>query len=191
MYAKTCKKFAYFLFNAKHVKQYAPSPLPPHPTRPRPRPCNACTRALRSPPCHPELVVTRLCCQHFAEQQNARLARRLLLFPKISLRCDFREPYYHSPPSGVILRVCVSEDKRLPFLAFPLFKGEGGPLAVDEGCNILISLSPLPSLRDTFPRGGRQDLCYSKQILKKRQNHAFASFLFYKQFCASESRAFR
>ena len=112
-------------------------------------------------------------------------------FPKISLRCDFREPYYHSPPSGVILRVCVSEDKRLPFLAFPLFKGEGGPLAVDEGCNILISLSPLPSLRDTFPRGGRQDLCYSKQILKKRQNHAFASFLFYKQFCASESRAFR
>ena len=43
-------------------------------------------------PCHPELVVTRLCCQHFAERQNARLARRLLLFPKISLRCDFREP---------------------------------------------------------------------------------------------------
>ena len=127
------------------------SPLPPHPTRPRPRPCNACTRALRSPPCHPELVagkapwqaahcacrlarcacrssfpkislrcafrepcffravervsentnrpchfdlvVTRLCCQHFAIWQNARPARRLLLFPKISLRCDFREPY--------------------------------------------------------------------------------------------------
>ena len=44
-------------------------------------------------PCHPELVVTRLCCQHFAVWQNARLARRLLLFPKISLRCDFREPY--------------------------------------------------------------------------------------------------
>ena len=43
-------------------------------------------------PCHFDLVVARLCCQHFAERQNARLARRLLLFPKISLRCDFREP---------------------------------------------------------------------------------------------------
>ena len=32
-------------------------------------------------------------------------------------------------------RIC---DKRLPFLAFPLFKGEGGPLAVDEGCTVLI-----------------------------------------------------
>ena len=46
--------------------------------------------------CHPELVVTRLCCQHFAKWQNARLARRLLLFPKISLRCDFREPCFMS-----------------------------------------------------------------------------------------------
>ena len=44
--------------------------------------------------CHPELVVTRLCCQHFAYWQNARLARRFLLFPKISLRCDFREPCF-------------------------------------------------------------------------------------------------
>ena len=65
-----------------------------------PRPCNACTRALRSPPCHPELVVTRLCCQHFAERQNARLARRLLLFPKISLRCDFREPCFSAQSNG-------------------------------------------------------------------------------------------
>ena len=32
-------------------------------------------------------------------------------------------------------RIC---DKRLPFLAFPHFKGEGGPLAVDEGCTVLI-----------------------------------------------------
>ena len=54
--------------------------------------------------CHPELVVTRLCCQHFAVCQNARPARRLLLFPKISLRCDFREPCYNNPPSGEILR---------------------------------------------------------------------------------------
>ena len=28
----------------------------------------------------------------FCHRQNARLARRFLLFPKISLRCDFREP---------------------------------------------------------------------------------------------------
>ena len=28
---------------------------------------------------------------------------------------------------------CVSVSKRLPFHAFPFFKGEGGPLAVDEG----------------------------------------------------------
>ena len=50
------------------------------------------TGLLRSLLCHFDLVVTRLCCQHFAVWQNARLARRLLLFPKISLRCDFREP---------------------------------------------------------------------------------------------------
>ena len=46
--------------------------------------------------CHPELVVTRLCCQHFAKWQNARLAKGLLLFPKISLRCDFREACFMS-----------------------------------------------------------------------------------------------
>ena len=46
--------------------------------------------------CHPEFVVTRLCCQHFAKWQNARLAKGLLLFPKISLRCDFREACFMS-----------------------------------------------------------------------------------------------
>ena len=53
-------------------------------------------RLLRLLLCHPELVVARLCCQHFCRWQNARLARRLLLFPKISLRCDFREPCFMS-----------------------------------------------------------------------------------------------
>ena len=76
--------------------------------------------------CHPELVVARLCCQHFAEWQNARLARRLLLFPKISLHCDFREPCYNSPPSGEILCGAHRETNAVPFHAFTLCKGEGG-----------------------------------------------------------------
>ena len=59
-------------------------------------------------PCHFDLVVTRLCCQHFAIWQNARLARRLLLFPKISLRCDFREPCLL--PEWRNLARCVSVD---------------------------------------------------------------------------------
>ena len=86
--------------------------------------------------CHPELVVTRLCCQHFAYWQNARLARRLLLFPKISLRCDFREPCFsvqsirlflsfrprraESPPSGEILRSAYRETNSFAVF-FPAF----------------------------------------------------------------------
>ena len=54
-------------------------------------------------------VVTRLCCQHFADGQNARLARRLLLFPKKSrFAAIFGSPVYC--PSGEILRGCVSVD---------------------------------------------------------------------------------
>ena len=44
--------------------------------------------------------MTWLFCQHFAEWQNARPARRFLLFPKISLRCDFREPCFFAQSNG-------------------------------------------------------------------------------------------
>ena len=44
----------------------------------------------------------------FCRWQNARLARRLLLFPKISLRCDFREPCLL--PEWRNLARCVSVD---------------------------------------------------------------------------------
>ena len=82
------------------------------------------TGLLRSLLCHFDLVVTRLCCQHFAVWQNARLARRLLLFPKISLRCDFREPCYNNPPSGEILRGAYQKTHAFPIMPSPFLRGK-------------------------------------------------------------------
>ena len=75
--------------------------------------------------------------ENYLERQRvvgdfARGARR-------NLSLSFRPRRAESPPSGEILRVCAFAGCcPSPFLAFPLFKGEGGPLAVDEGCYILI-----------------------------------------------------
>ena len=94
--------------------------------------------------CHPELVVTRLCCQHFAYWQNARLARRFLLFPKISLRCDFREPCFFravervsetilslsfrprraKPAAWRNLARCVSVTNAFSFMPSPFLRGK-------------------------------------------------------------------
>ena len=75
--------------------------------------------------CHPELVVARLCCQHCAERQNARLARRLLLFPKISLRCDFREPCFLSRAVEWVLRGAYRKTNAPTFMPSPFLRGKG------------------------------------------------------------------
>ena len=50
--------------------------------------------------CHPELVVARLCCQHFADGKMLDLQGGSSSFPKISLRCDFREPCFSAQSNG-------------------------------------------------------------------------------------------
>ena len=72
--------------------------------------------------CHPELVVTRLCCQHFAVWQNARPARRLLLFPKISLRCDFREPCFSAQSNGSLFVISTSSSHAYAVSILPFSK---------------------------------------------------------------------
>ena len=74
-------------------------------------------------PCHFDLVVARLCCQHFAEWQNARLARRLLLFPKISLRCDFREPCLLTEWRN-LARKRISKQTPSLFMPSPFLRGK-------------------------------------------------------------------
>ena len=60
--------------------------------------------------CHPELVVARLCCQHFADGKMLDLQGGSSSFPKISLRCDFREPCFSAQSNGSL--------KIIPSLSF-------------------------------------------------------------------------
>ena len=112
--------------------------------------------------CHPELVVARLCCQHFAERQNARLARRLLLFPKISLRCDFREPCFLSRAVEWVLRGAYRKTNAPTFMPSPFLRGKGDRLRwMRVDLPLLLSLpitrivSPHQALRASFPLGGK------------------------------------
>ena len=110
--------------------------------------------------CHPELVVARLCCQHFAERQNARLARRLLLFPKISLRCDFREPCFLSRAVEWVLRGAYRKTNAPTFMPSPFLRGKGDRLRwMRVDLTLLLSLpitrivSPHQALRARSLRG--------------------------------------
>ena len=112
--------------------------------------------------CHPELVVARLCCQHFAERQNARLARRLLLFPKISLRCDFREPCFLSRAVEWVLRGAYRKTNAPTFMPSPFLRGKGDRLRwMRVDLTLLLSLpitrivSPHQALRASFPLRGK------------------------------------
>ena len=53
--------------------------------------------------------------------------------PKNLAALRFSGALFFEPRSRMGLARCVSENKRSYFHAFTLFKGEGGPLAVDEG----------------------------------------------------------
>ena len=83
--------------------------------------------------------------------------------PKNLAALRFSGALFFEPRSRMGLARCVSENKRSYFHAFTLFKGEGGPLAVDEGCpNLAIStppklrmVSPHQALRASFPLRGK------------------------------------
>ena len=111
---------------------------------------------IKNLPCHFDLVVTRLCCQHFAERQNARLARRLLLFPKISLRCDFREPCLLTERRN-LARKRIGRQTPSPFMPSPFLRGKVARAALrrvtNEGCSVLI-ISRSAYHKDGIPSSG-------------------------------------
>ena len=69
--------------------------------------------------CHPELVVARVCCQHFADGKMLDLQGGSSSFPKISLRCDFREPCFSAQSNGSL--------KIIPSLSFRPRRAESPP----------------------------------------------------------------
>ena len=116
----------------------------------------------------------------FCRWQNARLARRLLLFPKISLRCDFREPCLLTEWRN--LARCVSEDKLFSPCSALLYRSRQDPStdARDDrdGCKYSLLHPQFYILHSTFQKRSFDARGLRPRLLRmtERENGCSASF---------------